>query len=80
MVGPGKDWPEPHIAYVCKQMLVALTFLHRSHRLHRDIKSDNVLVDFDGRVKYVRFPFPFLTSRQQQCRTANQRVEHRLTM
>ena len=35
MVGPGKEWKESHIAYVCKQMLMALAFLHRSHRLHR---------------------------------------------
>ena len=39
--------PENCIAYVCKHMLMALAFMHRQHRLHRDIKSDNVLVSFD---------------------------------
>merc|ERR1719181_1832486 len=33
------QWTEGHIAYVCKQMLLGLSFVHRSHRLHRDIKS-----------------------------------------
>jgi hypothetical protein len=42
---------EPLIAYVMKQCLQALAFLHRNHRLHRDIKSDNVLVDSSGNVK-----------------------------
>jgi hypothetical protein len=57
MVGQGKVWSEPCIAYVLKQMLMALAFLHRQHRLHRDIKSDNVLVDYDGRVKLADFGF-----------------------
>ena len=51
------NWSEPHIAYVCKQILMALAFLHRQHRLHRDIKSDNILVDYDGRVKLADFGF-----------------------
>mmetsp|Transcript_9991 Transcript_9991/g.14595 ORF Transcript_9991/g.14595 Transcript_9991/m.14595 type:complete len:451 (-) Transcript_9991:191-1543(-) len=68
MVGPGKDWPEQHIAYVCKQMLLALTFLHRSHRLHRDIKSDNVLVDYDGRVKLADFGFAIGLTQEQDKR------------
>ena len=38
-------FPEQHIAYVCREMLAGLAFMHTSHRLHRDIKSDNVLVD-----------------------------------
>ena len=48
---------EPMIAYVCKCMLMALAFMHREFRLHRDIKSDNVLVNFDGEVKVADFGF-----------------------
>jgi len=57
VLGRGVTWKESAIAYVCKQSLMGLTFLHRHHRLHRDIKSDNILVDFDGRVKLADFGF-----------------------
>mmetsp|Transcript_527 Transcript_527/g.794 ORF Transcript_527/g.794 Transcript_527/m.794 type:complete len:367 (+) Transcript_527:36-1136(+) len=50
-------WHEPHIAFVCKNVLQGLSFMHRHHRLHRDIKSDNILVDFNGNVKIADFGF-----------------------
>jgi len=57
LVGVGKQWKEAHIAYVCREMLKALAFVHSQHRLHRDIKSDNVLVDLDGMIKLADFGF-----------------------
>ncbi|MDC3321516.1 protein kinase [bacterium] len=57
LVGVGKRWQESHIAYVCREMLKALAFVHSQHRLHRDIKSDNVLVDLDGNIKLADFGF-----------------------
>jgi serine/threonine protein kinase len=50
-LGPGVDFRESHIAYVCKQALMALAFMHSQYRLHRDIKSDNVLVSESVRVR-----------------------------
>lgn len=70
VLGPTIDFPEPCISYVCKQMLMALAYLHRQHRLHRDIKSDNILVDFDGAVKIADFGFAVgLTEEQDKRRS-----------
>lgn len=63
---PNVDFPEPYIAFVCRNMLEALHFIHSNYRMHRDIKSDNVLVDFDGNVKIADFGFAInLTSDQK---------------
>jgi len=48
---------EPQIAYVCKAMLSALAFMHKDDKMHRDIKSDNVLVSKEGLVKVADFGF-----------------------
>lgn len=70
VLGPTIDFPEAHIAFVCKQMLMGLAYLHRQHRLHRDIKSDNILVGFNGAVKLADFGFAVgLTEEQDKRRS-----------
>ena len=61
-------WPEPMIAYVCKESLEALDFLHKDRRMHRDIKSDNILVSKTGQVKIADFGFAVNLTTEQDKR------------
>lgn len=42
---------EPIISYVCKEILKGLSYLHANYYVHRDIKSDNILLNSHGDVK-----------------------------
>lgn len=36
---------------MCRETLTALVYIHSLHRIHRDIKSDNILLNLKGEVK-----------------------------
>ncbi|KAL3873564.1 hypothetical protein ACJMK2_036662 [Sinanodonta woodiana] len=48
---------ETQIATVCKACLKALAFLHSNGVIHRDIKSDSILLSHEGKVKLSDFGF-----------------------
>jgi len=48
---------EAQIACICKEVLIALEAIHAGNRLHRDIKSDNILITTTGKIKLADFGF-----------------------
>lgn len=46
---------EKIMGYICREILQALAFLHRHHRVHRDIKSNNILISESGEIKISDF-------------------------
>ena len=48
---------EDLIAYILSQVLYGLEYLHSQGRVHRDIKSDNILLSSDGQIKLADFGY-----------------------
>ncbi|VDP77035.1 unnamed protein product [Schistosoma mattheei] len=58
-----------YTSYVTIQCLQALEFLHKNQVIHRDIKSDNILLGLDGSVKLTDFGFCAQLSPEQTKRS-----------
>jgi serine/threonine protein kinase len=43
--------------YILRQVLIGLAYLHNNSILHRDIKSDNILMNSTGVIKVADFGF-----------------------
>lgn len=62
------DCQEEHIAYFAHEILCALDYMHKQHKIHRDIKTDNVLLSKDGKVKLADFGFTAQLDRKRPKR------------
>jgi serine/threonine protein kinase len=60
---------EPEIAYILEQLLNALNYIHNMHCIHRDIKSDNVLVGENGEIKLADFGLACQLTANKKTRT-----------
>jgi protein-serine/threonine kinase len=49
--------PENVCVYILYKTLQGLSFLHSKHILHRDIKSDNILINSEGLIKLADFGY-----------------------
>lgn len=61
---------ECHMARVAKDMLEAISYLHEHQRIHRDIRSDNILLDTKGNVKLADFGHSVQLTREQPRRNS----------
>eukprot|EP01100_Stratorugosa_tubuloviscum_P005285 TRINITY_DN2379_c0_g3_i1.p1 TRINITY_DN2379_c0_g3~~TRINITY_DN2379_c0_g3_i1.p1 ORF type:complete len:252 (-),score=122.66 TRINITY_DN2379_c0_g3_i1:66-821(-) len=46
---------EEHIAYICREILTGLSYLHSLRIAHRDVKSANVMLAVTGAIKLIDF-------------------------
>eukprot|EP01118_Nematostelium_gracile_P013939 TRINITY_DN5332_c0_g1_i1.p1 TRINITY_DN5332_c0_g1~~TRINITY_DN5332_c0_g1_i1.p1 ORF type:complete len:711 (+),score=180.30 TRINITY_DN5332_c0_g1_i1:135-2267(+) len=60
---------EPQIAYIITESLKALSYIHGMHRIHRDIKSDNILVGRNAEIKLADFGYAVQLSGEDEKRT-----------
>jgi hypothetical protein len=59
---------EKQIACILKQVLLVLDYMHDKNMIHRDIKSDNVLLTSDNQVKLADFGFSTLLTKDHPKR------------
>jgi hypothetical protein len=60
---------ERQIALVCRETLKSLSYIHKNHSIHRDIKSDNILLNSLGEIKIADFGYAAQLTQEKIKRT-----------
>lgn len=66
----GGNYSEAFCKYICHQVLMGLKYLHDRNILHRDIKSDNILVSKAGDIKLADFGYAVQLTQEQSKRSS----------
>ena len=61
---------EPIINYILYEILQAIAFMHYHKRMHRDLKSDNILLNSQGRVKLADMGFAAQLTQERRERSS----------
>ena len=64
------QYTEGIVKYILKKSLEGLDFLHQKHIIHRDIKSDNLLMSTRGEVKLADFGYACQLTEEKAGRTS----------
>jgi p21-activated kinase 1 len=51
------DCQEPHVAYFAREILSGVEYMHAHNMIHRDIKTDNILLTKSGEIKLADFGY-----------------------
>ena len=63
-----KSMTENIIAYILNEVLLGIEYLHSCNRIHRDIKSDNVLMASNGDIKLADFGYAVQLTQEKSSR------------
>lgn len=64
------SFAESSVAYVAREMLRALSYLHDHNLVHRDLKSANVMLTVEGKIKLIDFGLCVDFTQRKLCHMA----------
>jgi len=62
----GFTFTEDQVKFVCAELVLAITYLHRNCILYRDLKPENILIDENGHVKLTDFGLSKLLKHREE--------------